>query len=60
VQKFRTLQFNDDYGVEIVILFDGKVTFGNKWGIGHFNVDELIDDASLREIETRYRIQIDP
>jgi hypothetical protein len=39
------LQFNDDYGVEIVTLFDGKVTFGNKWGIGDFNVDELIDDA---------------
>jgi hypothetical protein len=45
VQEIGTLQFNDDYGVEIVTLFDGKVTFGNKWGIGDFNVDELIDDA---------------
>jgi hypothetical protein len=50
VQEIGTLQFNDDYGVEIVTLFDGKVTFGNKWGIGDFNVDELIPFVKLKHV----------
>ncbi len=41
------MRLNDDYGVEIVTLFDGKVTFGNKWGIGEFDIDELIESADL-------------
>lgn len=45
VKEIGTLHFNDEYGVEIVALFDGRVTFGNKWGIGDFDVDELIDNA---------------
>ena len=49
VRDLGTLQFNDDYGVEIVALFDGRVTFGNKWGIGNFDLDELIDTAEYIE-----------
>lgn len=49
VQEIGSLQFNDDYGVEIVTLFDGRVTFGNKWGIGNLDVDELIDEAEYFE-----------
>jgi hypothetical protein len=45
VKTIGTLQYNDDYDVEIVTLFDGRVTFGNKWGIGNFDVDDLIDGA---------------
>ncbi len=45
VQKVGTLQYNDVYDVAIVTLNDGKVTFGNSWGIGDFDVDDLIDDA---------------
>lgn len=47
VRKIGSLQFDDDYCVEIVRLFDGKVTFGNRWGIGDFDTDELIDNAEI-------------
>ena len=47
VRKIGTLQFSDEYGVEIVALFDGRVTFGNKWGSGDFDIDDLIDHAEL-------------
>lgn len=39
------MQFSDEYNVEIITLLNGQVTFGNKWGIGNFDVDALIDDA---------------
>ncbi len=45
VKKSGTLQINDDYDVEIVTFFDGQLTFGNRWGIGNFDVDILIDGA---------------
>ena len=45
VRQIGKLQINDDYGVEIVTICNGQVTFGNRWGIGNFDVDELIDDA---------------
>lgn len=45
VKNIGTLQYNDDYDVEIVTLFSGRVTFGNKWGIAEFDVDVLIDGA---------------
>ena len=47
VRKIGTLQFNDDYGVEIVTFYDGQVTFGNRWGIGNFDVNELIEGAEF-------------
>ena len=47
VKETGKLQFNDDYGVEIVTFFDGQVTFGNSWGIGNFDVNELIDGAEF-------------
>ncbi len=39
------MQFSDEYHIEIITLLNGQVTFGNKWGIGNFDVDALIDDA---------------
>lgn len=33
------------YGVDVVELFDGEVSFGTHWGIGDFDIDELIDTA---------------
>jgi hypothetical protein len=26
---------------------DGRLTFGTEWGLGDFDVDELIDDAEM-------------
>ena len=36
-----------EYKLGIVSMFDGSLTFGNKWGIGAFDTDELIDSAEL-------------
>lgn len=47
VKETGSLRLNDDYGVEIITLLDGKVTFGNKWGIGEFDIDELIESADI-------------
>ncbi|MEE8576043.1 MAG: hypothetical protein V3T31_02200 [candidate division Zixibacteria bacterium] len=49
IREIGTLQFNDAYGVEIVTFYDGQVTFGNRWGIGNFDVNELIDGAEFIE-----------
>lgn len=45
VQEIGTLQYNDVYDVAIVTVNDGRMTFGNSWGIGDFDVDDLIDGA---------------
>lgn len=45
VEKIGTLHYSDDYDVEIITLFDGRVTFGNNWGRGEIDVDVLIDAA---------------
>jgi hypothetical protein len=35
------------YGVDVVRLLDGRIEIGTTWGIGDFDVDELIDTAEL-------------
>ena len=35
------------YNVDVVEMHDGKLTFGQSWGIGDFAVDELIDSAEM-------------
>ena len=35
------------YGVTVVSLYDGSITFGTEWGIGDFNVGELIRTAEM-------------
>jgi hypothetical protein len=40
-------EYLTEYNVDIVTMFDGSLTFGNKWGIGAFDTDELIDNAEL-------------
>ncbi len=37
------------YDVTVVTLCDGRLSFGKEWGIGKFDIDELIDSAE--EIE---------
>ena len=37
----------EPYGVEVVALDEGRITFGMEWGIGAFDVNELIDTAEL-------------
>ena len=40
-------EYLTEYKLNIVTMFDGSLTFGNKWGIGAFDTDELIDSAEL-------------
>lgn len=47
VSQLGTMTFLSEYGVSVVSLCDGAITFGLKWGIGDFDVDELIDTAEI-------------
>ncbi len=45
VQKIGDREYLSDYDVTIVTMCDGRLTFGTQWGIGNFDIDELIDSA---------------
>jgi hypothetical protein len=47
VSRIGTTEFLPEYGVSIVVLADSEITFGTSWGIGDFNIDELIDSAEV-------------
>lgn len=38
---------DDRYGIELAALCDGRLTFGTRWAIGDFDVDQLIDGADI-------------
>ena len=40
-------RFLQEYDVTVAELADGAITFGSEWGIGNFDVDELIDTAEV-------------
>ena len=42
-----TTEFLPNYNVTIASFYEGKVTFGTTWGIGKFDIDELIDTAEI-------------
>jgi len=42
-------QYLPDYDAHIVSMLDGAITFGTSWGIGHFDIDTLIDSADILE-----------
>ena len=45
-QRGKT-EFLPEYDVTIASFFDGAITFGTKWGIGDFDVVELIETAEM-------------
>lgn len=47
VSSLGSLQYLSDYDVIVATMADGAITFGTKWGIGDFSVDQLIDSAEL-------------
>jgi hypothetical protein len=47
----------EDYGVDIVSIDGGAITLGRTWGIGSFDVAQLIDSAEI--IEGLPFVQID-
>ena len=50
VKSIGTLEHNDEYDVEIVALHDGKLSLGSKWGIGKFDIDDLIDGSHYHRL----------
>ncbi len=47
VQTLGPTEYLDEYDVTIVSLDDGRLTFGTRWAIGDFDIDELIDTAEI-------------
>lgn len=47
VSRIGNVEYLPEYGVSIVTLADGAITFGTKWGIGDFDIDELIATAEI-------------
>jgi hypothetical protein len=47
VSQIGTVEYLPEYDVSIVSMADGALTFGTKWGIGNFDVDELIATAEI-------------
>lgn len=43
-------EFLSEYGVTVVSLSDGAITFGMAWGIGDFNVGELLETAKMIDL----------
>ena len=35
----------DEYDVDVIAIDDGRITLGRSWGIGSFDVQQLIDSA---------------
>ena len=44
-QTLGELCYLEDYDVHVVSIDDGAITIGTSWGIGEFDVNELIDSA---------------
>ena len=47
VSREGVTEFLPEYDVTVASFFDGAITFGSEWGIGEFNVVELIDTAEM-------------
>ena len=41
------LVYLEDYDVDVVSIDGGAITLGRSWGIGSFDIDQLIDSAEL-------------
>ncbi len=54
-------EYLDDYETTIVSMANGAITLGTSWGIGNFDIDELIDCAEIIDrlpfVRTRYVIE---
>ncbi len=60
-QELGELVYLDEYDVHVVSIDNQKITIGTSWGIGEFNIDELIDTAEeiddLPFVRLRYVVE---
>jgi len=47
VSSMGAVEYLPAYDVTVATILDGAVTFGTKWEIGEFDVDELIESAEV-------------
>ncbi len=47
VKRQGELRYLERYDVTIASFYDGRVSFGTRWGIGDFDIDSLIDTAEM-------------
>ncbi len=47
VKRRGVMEFLPEYQVTVATFFNGAITFGTEWGIGSFDVNELIDTAEI-------------
>lgn len=47
VSSIGTIEYLPEYDITIAKLSNGAVTFGTKWGIGNFDVNDLIFSAEI-------------
>lgn len=47
VSQIGSVEYLSEYDVSVVTMADGALTFGTKWGIGNFDIDELIATAEI-------------
>jgi len=45
VKSIGTVEYLEEYDITVVTMCDGRLSFGTEWGIGEFDVDNLIDNA---------------
>ena len=60
-QELGELVYLDEYDVHVVSIDNQRITIGTSWGIGEFNIDELIDTAEeiddLPFVRLRYVVE---
>ena len=47
VSQIGRLEYLPEYDVSVVVMADGAITFGTQWGIGDFDINELIATAEI-------------
>ncbi|MGI9235885.1 MAG: hypothetical protein ACR2QZ_00720 [Woeseiaceae bacterium] len=47
VRQIGSIEYLSEYDVSVVKMADGAMTFGTKWAIGNFDIDELIATAEI-------------
>ncbi len=60
-RQLGELVYLDEYDVHVVSIDNQRITIGTSWGIGEFNIDELIDTAEeiddLPFVRLRYVVE---
>jgi len=60
-QELGELVYLDEYEVHVVSIDNQRITIGTSWGIGDFNIDELIDTSDeindLPFVRLRYVVE---